>query len=72
MIITLIKETHPESMKVRYFIEKDGQFIDGTLTVNEVAAYRMFEAAKRSGGNSIWEKQTMETTETINKQNVKK
>ena len=65
MTIALVKEIHPESKKVRYSVEKDGQFIDGTLTVNEDAARRIYEAARRSKGNSIWEKEVMETT-TIN------
>lgn len=64
MIISLIKEIHPESRKVRFSIEKDGQFVDGTLTINEEAAKRMYEAAKKSGGNSIWEKEIIETTQT--------
>jgi hypothetical protein len=63
MTITLIKETHPESRKVRYSIERDGQFVDGTLTVNEDAARRMYNAAKRSNGSSIWEREIVETTE---------
>ncbi|HXP52865.1 MAG TPA: hypothetical protein VN922_23165 [Bacteroidia bacterium] len=63
MTITLIKETHPESRKVRYSIERDGQFVDGTLTVNEDAARRMYNAAKRSNGNTIWEREIVETTE---------
>jgi hypothetical protein len=64
MILTLVKETHPESRNVRYSVEKNGQFIDGTLMINEEAARRMYNAAKRSGGNSIWEKEIVETTET--------
>jgi hypothetical protein len=64
MTISLIKETHPETRKVRYSIEKDGQFVDGTLTISEDAARRMFNAAKVSGGNTIWEKQIVETIET--------
>lgn len=63
MLISLIKETHPESMKVRYSIERDGQFVDGTLTINEAAARRMYEAARKSGGSTIWEKQILESTE---------
>ena len=64
MTISLIKEVHPESRKIRFSIEKDGQFVDGTLTINEDAAKRMYEAAKKSGGNSIWEKEIIESTET--------
>lgn len=61
MTITLVKETHPENRKIRYSIEKDGQFVDGTLTINEEAARRMYEAAKKSGGSTIWEREIMET-----------
>jgi hypothetical protein len=64
MTISLIKEIHPESRKVRFSIEKDGQFVDGTLTINEEAAKRMYEAAKKSGGNSIWEREIIESIET--------
>ena len=64
MTISLIKEIHPESRKVRFSIEKDGQFVDGTLTINEEAAKRMYEAAKKSGGNSIWEREIIESMET--------
>jgi len=60
MTITLIKETHPENKQVRYSIERDGMFIDGTLTINEHSAKRMYEAARRSGGNTIWEKEIVE------------
>ncbi|MGP8217060.1 MAG: hypothetical protein ACLQQ4_15940 [Bacteroidia bacterium] len=64
MIIALIKETHPGSGKIRYSIEKDGQFVDGTLTLNEDVARRMFDVVKKSGGNTIWER---EIIESINK-----
>ena len=64
MTITLVRETHPETQKVRYSIEKNGLFVDGTLTINEEAARRMYNAAKRSGGSSIWEKEIIESTET--------
>ncbi|HSY77536.1 MAG TPA: hypothetical protein VK890_11800 [Bacteroidia bacterium] len=64
MTISLIKEVHPESRKIRFSIEKDGQFVDGTLTINEEAAKRMYEAAKKSGGSSIWEKEIIESIET--------
>ena len=63
MILALVKETHPESRTVRYSIEKNGLFVDGTLTINEEAAHRMYNAAKRTNGNSIWEKEIVETTE---------
>ncbi len=64
MTITLVRETHPETQKVRYSIEKNGLFVDGTLTINEDAARRMYNAAKKSGGNSIWEKEIIESAET--------
>lgn len=64
MTISLIKEIHPDTRKIRYSIEKDGHFVDGTLTINEDAARRMFNAAKISSGNTIWEKEVIETTET--------
>jgi hypothetical protein len=63
MIIALVKETHPESKRVRYSLEKDGLFVDGTVTTKEDVARRMYEAARHSGGTSIWERIIMEQAE---------
>ena len=64
MTIALVKETHPENRQVRYSIERDGQFVDGTLTVNELSAQRMYQAMKQntvqSARNTIWKKEVIE------------
>jgi hypothetical protein len=60
MIITLVKETHPETHRIRYSIERDGLFVDGTVTTREDVARRMFDAARRSDGSTIWERQILE------------
>ena len=63
MTIALVKETHPENRQVRYSIERDGQFVDGTLTVNELSAQRMYQAMKASSSlhaNTIWKKEVIE------------
>jgi len=62
MIIALVKEIHPESKRIRYSIEKDGLFVDGTVTTNEDIARRMFQAAKHSDGSTIWEREVLEQT----------
>jgi len=61
-MITLVKETHPESKRVRYSIEKDGMFVDGTVTSREDVAKRMFEAVKKSEGSTVWEREVLEKT----------
>ncbi len=60
MMISLVKETHPESRRVRYSIERDGLFVDGTVTTREDVARRMFVAVKKSDGNTIWEREILE------------
>lgn len=64
MTIALVKETHIENKQVRYSIERDGQFVDGTLTVNEYSAHRMYDAMKQSnalqGRNTIWKREVLE------------
>jgi len=67
MTISLVKETHPETRKARYSIERDGQFIDGTLTTDEISARRMYETVKRTATVSMWKREIMETSEIINK-----
>lgn len=69
MTITLVKETHPDSNKVRWSVEKNGQFVEGTLTASEDAARRMYEAIKKSGGNSIWEKEVVDSANCITSSN---
>jgi len=60
MMIALVKETHPESRRVRYSIERDGLFVDGTVTTKEDVARRMFAAVRKSDGNTIWEREILE------------
>ena len=66
MIIALVKEIHPENRRVRYSIEKDGLFVDGTVTTREDVARRMYEAAKHSGGSTIWEREVLEQAQIPN------
>lgn len=62
MTITLVKEIHPETGRVRYSVERDGIFIEGTVTDKEDVARRLFSAVKRSAGASIWEKVVVENS----------
>ncbi|NNM95228.1 MAG: hypothetical protein HKL88_07180, partial [Bacteroidia bacterium] len=54
MTITLIKETHPETGRVRYSVERNGIFVDGSLTEHEDVARRIYNALKKSTGISVW------------------
>lgn len=63
MIIALVKEIHPETKRVRYSIERDGLFVDGTVTTREDVARRMFDAACKSDGTSIWAREILEESE---------
>jgi hypothetical protein len=64
MTIALVKETHTENKQVRFSIERNGQFVDGTLTVNETSAHRMYEVMKQAISlqekNTIWKKEIIE------------
>lgn len=59
MTITLVKETHPETGKVRYSVERDGLFIEGTVTYKEDVARRIYNAVRISAGTTIWEREVM-------------
>lgn len=63
MIIALVKEVHPETKRIRYSIERDGLFVDGTVTTREDVARRMFDAACKSDGNTIWEREILDQEE---------
>ncbi len=60
MTITLVKEIHPETGRVRYSVERDGVFVNGTVTDNEDTARRYYNAVKMSAGATIWEREIME------------
>ncbi len=63
MTITLIKETHPETGRVRYSVERNGIFVDGSLTEHEDVARRIYNALKKSTGISVWEREVVENEE---------
>jgi|GEM_PF-1785247 hypothetical protein len=67
MTISLVKETHAENRKTRYSIERDGQFIDGTLTTDAESARRMYETVKRTASSSVWQREVIDTAEICNK-----